>query len=177
MAIREVLIYPDDRLRNPTKEVTVFDDELKQLVDDMFESMYHYDGIGLAAPQIGVSKKVVVIDICDTDEEGKVIEHHPLVLINPKILEKSGEAEYKEGCLSVPESYEVVKRAEKVKVEAQDLEGKTTVYDADGLLAICMQHEIDHLDGHLFVDYLSSLKRDRINKRMTLIRKERAAAK
>lgn len=172
MAIREIVIYPDDRLRKPTKEVTVFDDELKELVKDMFDSMYHYDGIGLAAPQIGVSKRVVTIDICDYDNEGQVIEHHPLVLINPKILEKSGSVEYKEGCLSVPEYYDVVQRAEKVTVEAQDLEGNTKVYEAENLLAICMQHEIDHLEGHVFVDYLSSLKRDRITKRLMQFKKE-----
>ncbi|MCK0514695.1 peptide deformylase [Anaerobiospirillum sp. NML120448] len=172
MAIREIVIYPDDRLRKPTKEVTVFDDELKELVQDMFDSMYHYDGIGLAAPQIGVSKRVVTIDICDYDNEGNAIEHHPLVLINPKILEKSGTTEYKEGCLSVPEYYDVVTRAEKVKVEAQDVEGNTHIYEADDLLAICMQHEIDHLEGHLFVDYLSSLKRDRVTKKMLQLKKE-----
>lgn len=166
MAIRDIVIYPDDRLRKPTTEVTVFDDKLKELVQDMFDSMYHYDGIGLAAPQIGVSKRVVTIDISDYDSEGKVIEHHPLVLINPKILEKSGTTEYKEGCLSVPDYYDVVKRAEKVKVEAQDLDGNTHVYEADDLLAICMQHEIDHLEGHIFVDYLSSMKRERVRKKM-----------
>lgn len=176
MAVREILIYPDDRLRNPTVEVSVFDDELKTLVQDMFDSMYYYEGIGLAAPQIGVSKRLVVIDISDTDDKGNVIEHHPLVIINPKIVEKSGTVEYKEGCLSVPEYYDNVTRAERVKVEYQDIDGNPQVIETGDLLAICLQHEIDHLDGHLFVDYLSSMKRARVCKQMNHMRKERAEA-
>lgn len=177
MAVREILIYPDDRLRKPTVEVTVFDDELKTLVQDMFDSMYHYVGIGLAAPQIGISKKIIVIDIPDTDEEGNPTEHHPLVVINPKILEKSGTVEYKEGCLSVPEYYDNVTRAERVKVEYQDIDGNTQTIETGDLLAICLQHEIDHLEGHLFVDYLSSMKQARVVKQMNYIRKERDEAK
>ncbi|MCI6863714.1 MAG: peptide deformylase [Anaerobiospirillum succiniciproducens] len=176
MAVREILIYPDDRLRAPTVEVTVFDDALKALVQDMFDSMYHYDGIGLAAPQIGVSKKVVVIDIADVDSEGQVLKHNPMVIINPKIVEKSGSIEYKEGCLSVPEYYDTVTRAERVKVEYQDVDGNPQSIETGDLLAICLQHEIDHLDGHIFVDYLSSLKRTRVTKKMAMIKKEREEA-
>lgn len=176
MAVREILIYPDDRLRAPTVEVTVFDDALKALVQDMFDSMYHYDGIGLAAPQIGVSKKVVVIDIADVDSEGQVLKHNPMVIINPKIVDKSGSIEYKEGCLSVPEYYDTVTRAERVKVEYQDVDGNPQFIETGDLLAICLQHEIDHLDGHIFVDYLSSLKRTRVTKKMAMIKKEREEA-
>lgn len=176
MAVREILIYPDDRLRAPTVEVTVFDDALKALVQDMFDSMYHYDGIGLAAPQIGVSKKVVVIDIADVDSEGQVLKHNPMVIINPKIVEKSGSIEYKEGCLSVPEYYDTVTRAERVKVEYQDVDGNPQSIETGDLLSICLQHEIDHLDGHIFVDYLSSLKRTRVTKKMAMIKKEREEA-
>lgn len=164
MAAREILVYPDDRLRRPTEEVTEFNDELKSLVQDMFDTLKEADGIGLAAPQIGVSKKVVIIHIEEKDDEGKLVEEHRLVLVNPKFLEKHGQTEYAEGCLSIPSFYEKVQRAERVKLQAQDENGETHVYDADGLLAICMQHELDHLEGHLFIDHISSLKRDRIIK-------------
>lgn len=172
MAAREILVYPDDRLRQPTTEVTKFDDELKALVQDMFDTLKVADGIGLAAPQIGVSKKVVIIHIEEKDENNELLEEHRLVLINPKFLEKHGTTEYKEGCLSIPTFYETVQRAERVKLQAQDENGETHVYDADGLLAICMQHEYDHLEGHLFIDHISSLKRERIVKGLKKMRKD-----
>lgn len=174
MAIREIVVFPDDRLRLPTEDVVVFDDELKNTVNDMFDSMYHYDGIGLAAPQIGLSKRIIVIDINETDEEGKTTARHKHVLINPQILEKKGSETSQEGCLSVPDFYENVTRAAEVKVKFQDENGEEHELETGGILAVCIQHEIDHLQGHLFIDYLSTLKRDRIIKRLKHAQKEKA---
>lgn len=172
MAIREIVTFPDDRLRRPTTPVTEFDAKLKSLVDDMFETMYDDEGIGLAAPQIGVSKKVVVIDIPTGNEETGYTPQ-PIVLINPEITKAEGSIFYKEGCLSVPEFYEEVERSEKITLQAQNLNGELVVYeDVTGLLAICMQHELDHLKGKLFIDYLSTYKRERITKAMTKAKKE-----
>lgn len=170
MTVRNVLIFPDPRLRNKNTDVTVFDDELKALVGDMFETMYQNDGIGLAGPQIGVNKNIVVIDI--PDEEGKQGQHQ-LVLINPKILSREGDpVESEEGCLSVPGYQDKVMRAPYCTVQALDLEGREQRFEhQDGLLAICMQHEIDHLSGKLFVDYLSRLKRDRLAKKYSKLPK------
>ena len=174
MAVREIVIYPDDRLRKHAAEVTVFDDELKELVQDMFDSMYHYEGIGLAAPQIGVSRRVVTIDIVDGDAQVEE-NHNRIVLINPEIVSREGTTVYKEGCLSVPQCYEDVERAEKIVLKAKDADGNDQEFHADGLLAICMQHELDHLNGHVFVDHISTLKRDRITKKMVALKKEREA--
>ena len=151
--------FPDSRLRNVARPVEKVDDEIKQLVDDMFETMYDAPGIGLAAIQINVPQRVIVIDVSEDKSE-------PLCLINPEILEKEGEESMDEGCLSVPEIYETVTRAEKIRVRALDRDGNSFEMDADGLLAVCIQHEIDHLDGKLFVDYLSNLKRQRIRKKL-----------
>ena len=151
--------FPDSRLRNVAGPVEKVDDEIRQLVDDMFETMYDAPGIGLAAIQINVPQRVIVIDISEDKSE-------PLCLINPEILEKEGEESMDEGCLSVPEIYETVTRAEKIRVRALDRDGNSFEMDADGLLAVCIQHEIDHLDGKLFVDYLSNLKRQRIRKKL-----------
>ena len=159
MAILEILHFPDPRLRNVARPVEEVDDEIRQLVDDMFETMYDAPGIGLAAIQINVAKRVIVVDVSEDKSE-------PLCLINPEILEKEGEETMDEGCLSVPEIYESVTRAEKIRVRALDREGKSYEMDVDGLLAVCIQHEIDHLDGKLFVDYLSNLKRQRIRKKL-----------
>lgn len=175
MAIREIVIYPDERLRQPTTDVTVFDEKLQHTIEDMFESMYHYDGIGLAAPQIGLNKRIVVIDVSNTDENGVVLEKHKLALINPVILEKKGEEKSQEGCLSVPDIYEVVDRASEVKIKYQDEHGQEHELEAKNQFAICIQHELDHLVGHLFIDYLSTFKRDRINKKLRLARKEKKA--
>jgi peptide deformylase len=159
MAKREILHFPDPRLRNLARPVEEVDDEIRQLVDDMFETMYDAPGIGLAAIQINVAKRVIVVDVSEDKSE-------PLCFINPEILQKEGEETMDEGCLSVPEIYETVTRAEKIRVRALDREGETFEMDADGLLAVCIQHEIDHLDGKLFVDYLSNLKRQRIRKKL-----------
>jgi len=159
MAIRKILHFPDPRLRKKATPVKNVTDDIRQLADDMLETMYDAPGIGLAATQINVQKRVIVIDISEDKSS-------PLVFINPEILLKEGEREHEEGCLSVPEAYEVVTRADTVRVKALNRDGKTFEMDADELLATCIQHEIDHLDGKLFVDYLSNLKRQRIKKRL-----------
>ena len=159
MAILDILKFPDARLRNRAKPVENVDEGVCKLVDDMLETMYEAPGIGLAATQVGVAKQVVVIDISDDRDD-------PLVLINPEILESSGEEEMEEGCLSVPGFFDKVKRAEMVKLKALDKEGNEFTRDLDGLLAVCVQHEIDHLHGKLFVDYLSKLKRERVRKKL-----------
>jgi peptide deformylase len=159
MAILDILHFPDPRLRNQARPVQVVDDSIRRLVDDMFETMYQAPGIGLAATQVNVAKRVLVIDLSEE-------RNQPLCLINPEILEKDGEEQMEEGCLSVPGIYEPVTRAAHIRVRALDREGKPIELEADDLLAVCIQHEMDHLDGKLFVDYLSSLKRQRIRKKL-----------
>ena len=159
MAILNILHFPDPRLRYKAKPVALVDEALRKLVDDMFETMYAAPGIGLAATQVNVAQRLVVIDV--TAEKTQ-----PLCLINPEIIDKSGEEEMEEGCLSVPGYFDVVRRAERVKVRALDRNGQPFEIDTDGLLAVCIQHEIDHLDGKLFVDYLSELKRQRLRKKI-----------
>ena len=159
MALLEMLRFPDTRLRNVAKPVADVDDAVRQLVDDMFETMYAAPGIGLAAIQVNVDKRIIVIDISEE-------KNQPLCLINPEILERRGEEEMEEGCLSVPGVFDMVQRAESIRMQALDRDGKTFELDVDGLLAVCIQHEIDHLDGKLFVDYLSQLKRTRIRKKL-----------
>lgn len=159
MAILNILRFPDPLLRNQAKPVEKVDNSLRELIDDMLETMYQAPGIGLAATQVNDLRRVVVIDISDEHDQ-------PLCLINPEILRKEGEEETDEGCLSVPGIYEKVTRAEHIWVRALNREGESVEMEADGLLAVCIQHEIDHLDGKLFVDYLSSLKRQRIRKKL-----------
>ena len=159
MAILDILHFPDPRLRQRAAEVDKVDDQLRQLVDDMFETMYQAPGIGLAATQVDVHKRVVVIDVSKDQDE-------PRVFINPEILAKDGVEEMDEGCLSVPGVYERVQRAERIRLRALNRAGEPFELEADGLLAVCVQHEIDHLDGKLFVDYLSQLKRQRIRKKL-----------
>ena len=169
MARLEILHFPDPRLRKRAAPVTEFDDALKKLVGDMFETMYAAPGIGLAATQVDVHKRVIVIDISEDRDQ-------PLVLINPEILAREGIEEMDEGCLSVPGIYEKVRRAERIRYRAQDPEGKHFEAEADGLLAVCIQHEIDHLDGKLFVDYLSNLKKQRIRKKLEKARRQHSPA-
>ncbi len=154
-----ILHFPDERLRTVAKPVERVDDKLRKFIDDMFETMYEAPGIGLAATQVDFHQRLIVIDVSDEKDQ-------PLVFINPEILEKEGVEEMDEGCLSVPGIYEKVQRADKVKVRALDRNGEPFELETDGLLAVCIQHEIDHLDGKLFVDYLSSLKRQRIKKKL-----------
>lgn len=159
MAVLEVLRFPDERLRTIAADVCSFDARLNTIVDDMFETMYAEEGIGLAATQVNIHKRIIVIDLSDDRNER-------LVLINPVMLEKEGSTGIEEGCLSVPECRALVQRAERVKITAQDLQGNTFELETDGLRAICIQHEMDHLVGKLFVDYLSPLKRQRIKQKM-----------
>ena len=159
MAILEILHYPDPRLRNKAEPVTEVDGDIQKLVKDMFETMYDAPGIGLASIQVNVPKRVIVVDVSEDNDQ-------PVCLINPEILDKEGEETMDEGCLSVPGFYETVQRAEKIRVKALNEQGETFEMDADGLLAVCIQHEIDHLDGKLFVDYISPLKRNRIRKKL-----------
>jgi peptide deformylase len=158
MAIREILHFPDPRLRNRAEPVAHVDDGIRRLVDDMLETMYAAPGIGLAAIQVNVPKRIVTTDISEHGDE-------PLCLINPEILELAGSVETEEGCLSVPGIYELVERADWIRARALDRDGEAFEFEAEGLLAVCVQHEIDHLDGKLFVDYLSQLKRQRIRKK------------
>ena len=159
MAKLKILHFPDPRLRKKAQPVALVDGSIRTLVDDMLETMYEAPGIGLAATQVNVQKRVIVIDI--TEEKNQ-----PLVLINPTLTTADGRVETDEGCLSVPGFYEPVSRAEQIKVSALNRAGETIEFTADDLLAVCIQHEIDHLDGKLFVDYLSPLKRNRIRKKL-----------
>jgi peptide deformylase len=159
MAILDILHFPDPRLRTRAQDVVTVDDQVRTLVDDMFETMYQAPGIGLAATQVNVHQRILVIDISSEQNE-------PVVFINPEILDKYGSEEMDEGCLSVPGVYERVQRAEQIRVRALDRNGEAFELETEGLLAVCIQHEIDHLDGKLFVDYLSQLKRQRIRKKL-----------
>ena len=159
MALLNILHYPDERLHTVAKPVDVVDDALRRLIDDMAETMYAAHGIGLAATQIDYHRRLVVIDLSEEHDD-------LLVLINPVITRKAGETVYEEGCLSVPGIYDKVTRAETVTVEALDRDGQPFSLDAEGLLAICIQHEIDHLDGKVFVEHLSQMKQNRIKQKL-----------
>ena len=161
MALRKILEFPDSRLRTIAKQVEDVDESIQALVDDMFETMYEAQGIGLAATQIDVHLRIIVIDLKDEEQT-------PLVLINPEleILTKEVD-EMQEGCLSVPDIYEVIQRPEYIRLKALDQKGTPYEIEASGLLAVCIQHECDHLNGKLFVDYLSNLKRSRIRSKLT----------
>jgi peptide deformylase len=170
MAKLTILEYPDPRLRTRAEPVARVDDSLRRLIDDMFETMYAAPGIGLAATQVNVHKRLLVIDISED-------RNQPMVFINPEIVERQGSVQAEEGCLSVPKVFETLaERSERVVVRALGRDGKPFEREADGLLAICIQHEIDHLDGKLFVDYLSELKRTRIRKKLEKDRRDRAAS-
>ncbi len=158
MAILNILHFPDPRLRTKAKPVATITDEIRRLIDDMFETMYQAPGIGLAATQVDFHQQIIVIDVSDNKDQ-------PLVLINPQIIQHEGSEQMDEGCLSVPGIYESVERFENITVEALNQDGETFTLEADGLLAVCIQHEMDHLQGKLFVDYLSKLKRYRLQKK------------
>jgi peptide deformylase len=163
MAVRDILILPDKRLRLLSKPVAKIDAATKQLVEDMFDTMYDAPGIGLAAIQIGEPRRIVTMDLAKKDEPKE-----PQVFINPELISKSGDKNtHEEGCLSIPEYYEEVERPAAVRFRYLDLDGQQHEIDANGLLATCIQHEIDHLDGVLFIDHISKLKRDRVIKKFT----------
>ncbi len=159
MAILEVLHFPDERLRKIAASVENITPEIEHIIQDMFDTMYQEEGIGLAATQVNIHKRIIVIDVSENRE-------NPLVFINPELIEKDGETGIEEGCLSVPESRAFVPRSERVKVRALNRLGEAFELEAEGLLAICLQHEMDHLMGKLFVDYLSPLKRQRIRQKI-----------
>jgi len=165
MSTLEILTFPDTRLRNRAKPVPLVNDEIRQTVDAMFETMCQAPGIGLAAIQVNIPLRIVVVDISEQ-------QNSPLCLINPEIFERRGQQEIDEGCLSVPGFYELVSRAETIGMRALNRDGAPFELEADGLLAVCIQHEVDHLDGKLFVDYLSPLKRQRIRKKLEKDRRQ-----
>jgi peptide deformylase len=167
MAILDILHHPDKRLRTVAAPVGVVNEVTQRLVDDMFETMYRAPGIGLAATQVNIHQQVIVLDISSDKDQ-------PLCLINPEIVERSGMGENEEGCLSVPDVYENVQRAETVTVRALDREGERFTLEAGGMLAVCIQHEMDHLVGKLFVDYLSPLKQQRLKKKLQKNRRQAA---
>ena len=160
MAILDILHFPDERLRRKAEPVVSVDDRVRQLIDDMFETMYDAPGIGLAAVQVNVAERVIVVDVSDDRSQ-------PLALVNPEITTLEGVEEMDEGCLSVPGVFEKVQRADAITLKALGRDGESFEMRADGLLAVCIQHEIDHLDGKLFIDYLSELKRQRIRKKLS----------
>ena len=167
MAIREILVVPNPVLKEVSQPVAKVDDELRALMDDMLETMYDAPGIGLAAIQIGVPKRVIVMDISGPDDEKA-----PRYFVNPEIIWSSEDtAPYEEGCLSIPDIYDEVERPARVKLKYLNYQGEEVVEDADGLLAVCIQHEMDHLDGKLFVDYLSPLKREMVRKKLAKARR------
>jgi peptide deformylase len=167
--VREIVIWPDPILKKKASPVSQVDDSIRSLVNDMFETMYAADGVGLAAPQIGVLKQVIVLDTTPRQPESK-----PVAMINPQIIAKEGTTRYSEGCLSVPGEAEEVERAARVTAKFLDVSGREQTIEAEGLLAVAIQHETDHLHGTMFVDYLSPLKRELIRKRMKRLKVERA---
>jgi peptide deformylase len=169
MSILSIIEFPDPRLRTRAEPVKHFDPQLKQFVSDLFETMYDANGVGLAATQVNVHQRVLVADMSEDRKQ-------PLALINAEILDQEGSQVYQEGCLSFPGLYADVTRAMKVKVKAQDVNGKVIIVEAEGPLAVCIQHEMDHLEGKVFVDYLSSLKRSLLLKRLDKQRKQAAGA-
>jgi peptide deformylase len=165
MALREIIILPDKQLRLVSKPIEKVTPDIRKLADDMFETMYEAPGIGLAAIQVAQPVRLITMDLAKKNEEGEITPQ-PRVFINPEILSSSEETSvYEEGCLSIPEYYEEVERPARVRVRFTDLDGKVHEEDAEGLFATCIQHEIDHLNGVLFIDYLSKLKRDRVQKK------------
>lgn len=172
MALREIIVIPDPRLKLVSEPVAAVDSQVRRLADDMLQTMYDAPGIGLAAIQIAEPKRIVTIDLARKEEPKK-----PVVLINPEIVWRSDEVSvYEEGCLSIPEYYEEVERPAKCRVRYLDLDGKAQELDCEGLMATCVQHEVDHLNGVLFIDYLSRLKRERVIKKFTKAAKREALA-
>lgn len=168
MGIRRIVWYPDPVLREKSEEIRDIDSEIKELAQDMLDTMYENNGIGLAAPQVGITKRLITVDITGPDKR-----ENPIIMVNPEIIERRGEAEGEEGCLSFPEFKVNVKRAASLKVRYLDLDGQEHIVDANELFAICLQHEIDHLDGRLLIDYASSLKKKMYENKIKKLRKYR----
>lgn len=164
MTLLSVLQYPDPLLRNKAQPVTIVDDSVRKTVDDMFETMYEQGGVGLAAIQVNIKQRIIVIDVSDN-------RSHPICVINPEIIHREGIQFEFEGCISFPGVFDKVERAAKVRFKALDRDGKSYELDADGILAICIQHEMDHLEGILFIDHLSRLKQDRARKKLQKIKR------
>ncbi|OSN03602.1 peptide deformylase [Lonsdalea britannica] len=169
MSVLQVLHFPDERLRTIAKPVKEVNAEIQRIVDDMFDTMYEEEGIGLAATQVDIHQRIIVIDVSEERNER-------LVLINPELLEKSGDTGIEEGCLSIPETRALVSRAERIKIRALNRDGESFELETDGLLAICIQHEMDHLVGKLFIDYLSPLKRQRIRQKLEKLARQSSRA-
>lgn len=169
MSVLQVLHFPDERLRTVAAPVKEVNKDIQRIVDDMFETMYAEEGIGLAATQVDIHQRIIVIDVSENREQ-------QLVLINPELLEQSGETGIEEGCLSIPEQRALIPRAERVKIRALNRDGEPYELETDGLLAICIQHEMDHLMGKLFVDYLSPLKRQRIRQKLEKLARQTTRA-
>ncbi|MBF0136798.1 MAG: peptide deformylase [Magnetococcus sp. DMHC-1] len=169
MALLTILHAPDRRLKQKSLPIQNVDDDIRRLMDDMLETMYKAPGIGLAAPQVGVLRRVIVVDVTWSKEKE---EKNPLYLANPEIVAREGEITWEEGCLSVPDNLAEVVRSEKITVQGLDRQGQAVTIQAEGLLAVCLQHEIDHLDGILFIDHLSRLKRDMILKKLRRAQEE-----
>jgi peptide deformylase len=167
MAKLDVLRFPDQRLRKKAKPVEQVDDDIRRIVDDMYETMYAENGVGLAATQVNIHKQIIVMDVSKDSKE-------PMCFINPEVIEKAGSKIHEEGCLSVPEYFADVERAATVKIKALNEKGEAFEIDADELLAVCIQHEMDHLQGKLFVDYLSPLKQQRVRKKMEKLARQQA---
>jgi peptide deformylase len=167
MALREILTFPDPRLALKAEPVAVVDDEIRQLIDDMFETMYDAEGVGLAAPQIGVLKRVIVVDCGPREEERHPLQpSQPVAVVNPEVASAEGKIRWEEGCLSVPGYYDEVERAANVVIKGLDRNGDPLEIPAEGLLGVCLQHEIDHLEGTLFLDHLSRLKQTMVKKKL-----------
>ncbi|MFP1880242.1 peptide deformylase [Lonsdalea quercina] len=169
MSVLQVLHFPDERLRTIAKPVKEVNAEIQRIVDDMFDTMYEEEGIGLAATQVDIHQRIIVIDVSEERNER-------LVLINPELIEKSGDTGIEEGCLSIPETRALVSRAERIKIRALNRDGEPFELETDGLLAICIQHEMDHLVGKLFIDYLSPLKRQRIRQKLEKLARQSSRA-
>lgn len=169
MSVLQVVHFPDERLRTVAKPVVDVNADIQRIVDDMFDTMYEEEGIGLAATQVDIHQRIIVIDVSEERDQR-------LVLINPELIEKDGDTGIEEGCLSIPETRALVPRAERVKIKALDRDGNPFELEADGLLAICIQHEMDHLVGKLFIDYLSPLKRQRIRQKLEKLARQNSRA-
>jgi peptide deformylase len=170
MAVLEILTYPDPRLALKSKPVEKVDEDVRRLIDDMFETMYLSDGVGLAAPQVGITQRIIVVDCAprpEDEEPGTPLKpREPYAVVNPEVVERSGTIIWEEGCLSVPGYVDEIERAEKVTVKGLNREGEAITIEAEGLLAVCLQHEVDHLEGVLFVDRLSRLKQAMVKKKL-----------